>query len=144
MDRKGAGIALLVVAILFFVGAIFQATILRENKQTHEDQKGDPGYDGSDEEKHNEELIDAQTNNVAMCGGLFLIFLIVGVILMAMGRPEQSQQTVVYQQAPVPQYQTQPQYQQPPQMAQCHRCGNGIQPGWNLCPNCGAQQDSWD
>ena len=83
MKLKTIGIVLLVVSMVFLAGFLFIFTRLQDNKDTHERNEGVPGHKGSEEWEEDEDRIKMQTLFSSICGGLFAIFLLIGIILMA-------------------------------------------------------------
>ena len=136
MARKIVGTVIAVLSLIFLLGAIFVYNNYLTNREEYDERADSGAYLLDQEQKEEDEaIVENQLMMSMSCGILFVICLTVGAALIASDRSKQQpQQTVIFQQPSMSQFQPMP------QLKQCHQCGNGIQPGWNLCPNCGAQQ----
>jgi len=155
MDKKMMGVVILVISILCLVGGYLILDNAADNEAVHDfKQEYEPGYEGSDEEKEDEESIELTYLMGAACCGIFVILFIIGAIFMVsdenkpvpMGPPQAIYQQHMppqqYQQYPPPQQyqQPSPNPQVPPQQAfPCAMCGAQVPYGWTNCPQCGAQ-----
>lgn len=140
------GVFFVILSIAFLMGAVFEMSMLRENQKQQDENEDDLSYSDEQKEEEDDEMV-TQTIYTGIFCGLFLIFLVVGGILMVCGNPIPVQQTIIYQQAPdqepMPQSQPpiQPQ-QQPgtqPSGFPCPSCNENVHHDWNLCPKCGAK-----